>query len=68
MKGKGIVGKSMCEFCHYPFNHYAKYYIITGFSQDPWLYMLRKDDSVGGLAINYCPLCGRYLMEESNNG
>ena len=26
-----------CEFCQYPFKHCAKYYIQTGYSNDPIL-------------------------------
>lgn len=50
-----------CEFCQYPFKHIAKYYIATGYDNDPYLYVLRKEESVGGMAIEYCPLCGRKL-------
>lgn len=52
-----------CKFCQYPFKHCAKYYIQTGYSNDPYLYTLRKEDSVGGVMIEYCPWCGRKLGE-----
>ena len=53
-----------CEFCQYPFKHCAQYYISTGYSNDPYLYVLRKEDSIGGVMIEYCPWCGRKLEEE----
>ena len=53
--------KADCEFCHYPFKHCAKFYIKTKYPNDPNLYVLRKEDSVGGTTIEYCPWCGRKL-------
>ena len=54
-----------CNFCQEPFEHRAKYYISTGYANDPYLFTLRKEGSVGGMAIEYCPLCGRKLECEN---
>lgn len=56
--------KMSCNFCQYPFLHYAQYYIKTGYPSDAELYILRKENSIGGMAIEYCPLCGRNLRGE----
>ena len=53
--------KAYCEYCQPPFKHCAKYYIKTGYSNDPYLYVIRKEDSIGGAMIKYCPWCGREL-------
>ena len=50
-----------CEYCQHEFKHCGKYYISTGYANDPYLYTLRKEDSVGGVMIKYCPWCGREL-------
>lgn len=50
-----------CEYCKPPFKHCGKYYISTGYDNDPYLYTIRKEDSFGGAMIKYCPWCGREL-------
>ena len=57
-------GSDRCKHCYPPFKHFGKhYYIRTGYSQDPTLYVLRRDDTLGGVMIDYCPMCGRKLDE-----
>ena len=50
-----------CEYCHPPFKHCGLFYIATGLNNDPHLHIIRKEDSVGGAMIKYCPWCGREL-------
>lgn len=50
-----------CEYCHTPFKHCGQYYIATGLNNDPYLHLIRKEDSIGGAMIKYCPWCGREL-------
>lgn len=50
-----------CEHCHPPFKRFGKYYIKTGYSNDPTLYVLRRSECIGGVMIEYCPMCGRKL-------
>lgn len=50
-----------CEYCHPPFKHCGQYYIKTGYDYDPYLYIIRKEESIGGAMIKYCPWCGREL-------
>ena len=61
-----------CKHCQPPFKHFGKYYIKTGYPQDTSLYVLRRDGNLGGVMIEYCPMCGRkldqpiegYILEE----
>ena len=55
-----------CEYCHPPFKHCGNFYIATGLNNDPYLHIIRKEDSVGGAMIKYCPWCGRYLRGDGN--
>ena len=50
-----------CEHCRSPFKHSGQFYIATGLNNDPYLHIIRKEDSVGGAMIKYCPWCGREL-------
>lgn len=50
-----------CEYCHPPFKHCGEFYIVAGRNNDPYLHIIRKEDSVGGAMIKYCPWCGREL-------
>ena len=50
-----------CEYCHTPFKHCGQLYIVAGLNNDPYLHIMRKEDSVGGAMIKYCPWCGREL-------
>lgn len=52
-----------CEHCQPPFKHFGKYYIMTDYPNDPGLHVLRRDDALGGVMIDYCPICGRKLEE-----
>lgn len=50
-----------CEYCKPPFKHCGQFYIVTWLNNDPYLHIIRKEDSVGGAMIKYCPWCGREL-------
>lgn len=65
-KNKTIETIVDCKFCQHPFKHYVKYYISTEYPNDSHLYVLRKEDSIGGMSIKYCPLCGRKLDLKNN--
>ena len=52
---------SNCPHCHPPFKRFGKYYIKTGYSNDPTLYILRRAECLGGVMIEHCPICGRKL-------
>lgn len=58
-----ISEKKPCDICQPPFKHFGKYYIMTEYPNDPGLYILRRDDAMGGVMIDYCPICGRKLEE-----
>lgn len=60
-KGGKLLKNMGCEYCRPPFRHCGKYYISTGYANDPYLYTIRKEDSFGGAMIKYCPWCGREL-------
>lgn len=53
------VNDTDCEYCQYPFKHCGKYYISTGYNNDSYLHTIRREDSIGGVMIKYCPWCGR---------
>lgn len=50
-----------CEYCQPPFKHCGEFYIATGFHNDPYAYIIWKEDNSGGTFIKYCPWCGREL-------
>jgi hypothetical protein len=52
-----------CPHCHPPYDHFGKYYIVGDYPNDPGLHVLRRDDALGGVSIDYCPICGRKLEE-----
>lgn len=50
-----------CKYCQPPFKHLGQYYISTGYPNDQYLCVIRKEGSIGGVRIEYCPWCGREL-------
>ena len=60
---KTMLEKKPCDICQPPYKHFGKYYIMTDYPNDPGLYILRRDDAMGGVMIDYCPMCGRKLEE-----
>ena len=52
-----------CKHCQPPYDHFGKYYIVGDYPNDPGLHVLRRDDALGGVIIDYCPICGRKLEE-----
>lgn len=61
VKDGKLLKNTGCEYCRPPFRYCGKYYISTGYDNDPYLYTIRKKDSFGGAMIKYCPWCGREL-------
>ena len=51
-----------CRHCREPYDPCAKYYIKTGYSNDPYVHILWRTDITGGVMIEYCPWCGRKLV------
>lgn len=50
-----------CPYCHPPFKYFGQYYIRQTNNDTPPTYVLRKENSVGGTMIEFCPKCGRKL-------
>lgn len=60
-KNKEIKTTADCEYCEPPFKYCGQFYIEAGRNNDPYLHIIRKEDSIGGAMIKYCPWCGREL-------
>lgn len=53
--------KTHCDICQPPYEHFGKYYIKSDYPSDPGLHILKRTDALGGVMIEYCPICGRKL-------
>lgn len=50
-----------CPYCYPPYKYFGQYYIRPINNDNPSTYILRKENSVGGTMIEFCPKCGRKL-------